>query len=152
MDEKYAALRLKNQLCFPLYAVSNLITRKYKPLLDSLDLTYTQYIVMMVLWEEKVTNEKLLCESLCLKSNTLTPLLKKLRDKDYIKKEKSKTDERNLVISLTAKGEQLQERALCVPESIAQEFHLSSEEAMTLYRTLYKILDQEKNRNRSAED
>ena len=88
MNDKYAALRLKNQLCFPLYAVSNLITRKYKPLLDELDLTYTQYIVMMVLWEEGRVNEKFLCEALCLKTNTLTPLLKKLEDKGYIKKEK----------------------------------------------------------------
>ena len=81
MDDRYSVLRLKNQLCFPLYAVSNLIIRKYKPLLNELDLTYTQYIVMMVLWEEKQVNEKFLCESLCLKSNTLTPLLKKLEEK-----------------------------------------------------------------------
>ena len=93
MDDKYASLRLKNQLCFPLYAVSNIITRKYKPLLDKLDLTYTQYIVMMVLWEEKQVNEKFLCEALCLKSNTVTPLLKKLEDKGYIKKSKE-NDER----------------------------------------------------------
>ena len=86
MNDRYAALRHKNQLCFPLYAVSNIITRKYKPLLDSLDLTYTQYIVMMVLWEEKSVNEKFLCDSLCLKSNTVTPLLKKLEDKGYIKR------------------------------------------------------------------
>ena len=88
MNDKYAAIRLKNQLCFPLYAVSNMITRKYKPLLDRLDLTYTQYIVMMVLWEEKRVNEKFLCEALCLKSNTVTPLLQKLSEKGFIKKEK----------------------------------------------------------------
>ena len=81
MSGRYEALRLKNQLCFPLYAVSNLITRKYKPLLERVDLTYTQYIVMMVLWEEEKVNEKFLCEALCLKSNTVTPLLKKLEDK-----------------------------------------------------------------------
>ena len=90
MSDKYDSLKLKNQLCFPLYAVSNLITRKYKPLLDKLDLTYTQYIVMMVLWEEKQVNEKLLCETLCLKSNTVTPLLKKLEEKGYIKKARTK--------------------------------------------------------------
>ena len=78
MEDKYDVLRLKNQLCFPLYAVSNMITRKYKPALDRLDLTYTQYIVMMVLWEEKQVNEKFLCETLCLRSNTIAPLLKKL--------------------------------------------------------------------------
>ena len=114
MTDKYASLRLKNQLCLPLYAVSNIITRKYKPLLDKLDLTYTQYIVMMVLWEEKHVNEKLLCEALYLKSNTVTPLLKKLEDKGYIKKDKDKADERNIVITLTKAGEKLQDKALCL--------------------------------------
>ncbi len=144
MNDKYASLRLKNQLCFPLYAVSNLITRKYKPLLDKLDLTYTQYIVMMVLWEEKRVNEKLLCEALYLKSNTVAPLLKKLEDKGYIKKEKDAADERNLVITLTSSGEKLQEEALCVPETMAKEFHLTPDEAASLYTTLYKMLDKER--------
>lgn len=146
MDDKYAALRLKNQLCFPLYAVSNMITRKYKHMLDKLDLTYTQYIVMMVLWEEKKVNEKFLCEALCLKSNTVTPLLKKLEAKGYIEKTKDTSDERNLVITLTDAGEKLQDKALCVPETIAQEFHLTQEEALTLYQTLYKMLDEERAR------
>lgn len=149
MEDKYAALRLKNQLCFPLYAVSNLITRKYKPLLDKLDLTYTQYIVMMVLWEEKQVNEKFLCEALCLKSNTVTPLLKKLEDKEYIKKSKDKGDERNLVITLTEEGEKLQDNALGVPECIAREFHLTPEEALELYRVLYKILGEEKEKEQN---
>ena len=148
MEDKYAVLRLKNQLCFPLYAVSNLITRKYKPLLDKLDLTYTQYIVMMVLWEEKQVNEKFLCEALCLKSNTVTPLLKKLEDKEYIKKSKDKGDERNLVITLTEEGEKLQDNALGVPECISREFHLTQEEALELYRVLYKILDEEKEKEK----
>ena len=148
MTDKYASLRLKNQLCFPLYAVSNLITRKYKPLLDKLDLTYTQYIVMMVLWEEKQVNEKLLCKALCLRSNTVTPLLKKLEDKGYIKKSKNKDDERNLVITLTEEGEKLQDKALSVPECIAREFHLTQEEASELYRVLYKLLDEEKEKEK----
>ena len=147
MNDKYAALRLKNQLCFPLYAVSNLITRKYKPLLDKLDLTYTQYIVMMVLWEKKQVNEKFLCEALCLKTNTVAPLLKKLEDKGYIKKERATDDERNLVITLTEAGDNLKDRALCVPETIAEEFHLTEQEAMALYRILYKMLDEEKTKN-----
>ena len=147
VDDKYASLRLKSQLCFPLYAVSNLITRKYKPILDRLDLTYTQYIVMMVLWEERQVNEKFLCEALFLKSNTVTPLLKKLEAKGYITKEKDASDERNLVITLTETGEKLQEDALCVPETIAQEYHLTPEEAMGLYQVLYKILDQERVKN-----
>ncbi len=144
MNDKYASLRLKNQLCFPLYAVSNLITRKYKPLLDKLDLTYTQYIVMMVLWEEKQVNEKFLCETLCLKSNTVAPLLQKLSSKGYIKKEKDGEDERHIVITLTKEGEKLQDKALCVPESISKEFHLTPDEAAEMYRILYKMLDEER--------
>ncbi|MBR7062929.1 MAG: MarR family transcriptional regulator [Clostridia bacterium] len=144
MNDKYASLRLKNQLCFPLYAVSNLITRKYKPLLDELDLTYTQYIVMMVLWEENQVNEQFLCRTLCLKSNTLAPLLKKLEEKGYVRKEKDSSDERNLVITLTDTGVALKDRALSVPECIAREFHLTPEEAASLYNTLYKILDEDK--------
>ncbi len=147
MDDRYASLRLKNQLCFPLYAVSNMITRKYKPMLDQLDLTYTQYIVMMVLWEEKQVNEKFLCEALCLKSNTITPLLKKLEAKGYIEKTKDSSDERNLMITLTPVGEQLKEKALTVPKTIAKEFHLSEEEASGLYQTLYKMLEEERKRN-----
>ena len=147
-NEKYTALRLKNQLCFPLYAVSNIITRRYKPLLDQLNLTYTQYIVMMVLWEEGEVNEKFLCEALFLQSNTMTPLLKKLTEKGYIRKERSGADERKLVITLTESGRTLQEKALCVPESIAKEFALTPEEAMSLYQTLYKILEQERKKTK----
>ena len=144
MKDKYESLRLRNQLCFPLYAVSNMITRKYKPLLDELDLTYTQYIVMMVLWEEEKVNEKLLCETLCLKSNTVTPLLKKLESKGYIKKCKDPEDERNLIITLTKTGENLKDKALEVPKGMACQVNLTKEEAMTLYKILYKMLDEEK--------
>ena len=142
MDNKYASLRLKNQLCFPLYAVSNIITRKYKPLLDKLNLTYTQYIVMMVLF---------LCEALCLKTNTVTPLLKKLEQKGYVTRQKDSEDERRLLIALTDSGVKLREKALCVPTAIAQEFHLTQEEATSLYTILYKILDEErKNSNENS--
>lgn len=151
MGGRYEALRLKNQLCFPLYAVSNLITRKYKPLLEKVDLTYTQYIVMMVLWEEEKVNEKFLCEALCLKSNTVTPLLKKLEEKGYIRKEKSRDDERNLVITLTETGRKLRDEALCVPEGIAREFNLNPDEAAALYRILYKMLDAEREKNAKQE-
>ena len=147
MDDRYSTLRLKNQLCFPLYAVSNMITRKYKPLLDKLELTYTQYIVMMVLWEEKQVNEKFLCDALFLKSNTLTPLLKKLETKGYITKKKDTSDERNLVITLTKAGEKLQDDALCVPKTIAKEYNLTQKEAKSLYQVLYKMLDQEREKN-----
>lgn len=147
MENKYEMLRLKNQLCFPLYAVSNLITRKYKPLLDRLDLTYTQYIVMMVLWEEEIANEKLLCKALGLKSNTLAPLLKKLENKGYIKKGKDESDGRSLSISLTIEGKKLQEEALFIPECMAKEFCLTNEESQLLYQMLYKIIDNEKEKS-----
>ena len=141
-SDRYAGLRLKNQLCFPLYAVSNQITRRYKPLLDRLDLTYTQYIVMMVLWEQRQVNEKFLCQALCLKSNTLTPLLQKLEAKGYIRRDKDPRDRRNLVITLTGQGDALENDALCVPETMAKEFRLTPEEAVSLYNILYKMMDQ----------
>ena len=144
MANKYDNLKLSNQLCFPLYAVSNKIIRNYKPLLDELDLTYTQYIVMMVLWEEENINESALGNKLFLKSNTLTPLLKKLEDKGYISLRRNSSDVRNLVIALTEKGRKLKERAICVPESIAKTINLSKQEALYLYGILYKILDDEK--------
>lgn len=142
--DKYDSLLLKNQLCFPTYAVSNKILRKYQPLLEKINLTYTQYIVMMVMWEKTQVNEKELCESLYLKSNTLAPLLKRLKEKGYIDIVKDKNDKRNLVISLTEKGKKLKEKAVDVPPSIAEEFNLTEEEAKFLYQILYKILNDEK--------
>ena len=99
---------------------------------------------MMVLWEQSPVNEKFLCEELCLKTNTLTPLLKKLESKGFIEKKKDSQDERNLVITLTEKGAELQDKALCVPETIAKEYHITQEEATSLYTILYKILDEER--------
>ena len=142
--DKYDSLLLKNQLCFPLYAVANKIVRKYKPLLDELDLTYTQYIVMMVLWEKKEVNEKELCETLKLQSNTITPLIQRLKGKEFINVNKSQDDKRNLVITLTSKGEKLKEKAVDIPASIAVEFNLTEEEVVFLYNILYKILNFEK--------
>ena len=142
--DKYDSLLLKNQLCFPTYAVANKILRKYQPLLDKLDLTYTQYIVMMVMWEKREVNEKELCEALHLKTNTIAPLIKRLKEKGYINISKDKLDKRNLKIVITKDGERLKEKAVEVPPSIAAEFNLSEEEARTLYKILYKILDYEK--------
>ena len=150
MTDRYAPLKLKNQLCFPLYAVSNMIIRKYKPLLDRLNLTYTQYIVMMVLWEKKQVNEKHLCGALCLKSNTVTPLLKKLQAKGYVNRAKDCSDGRNLIITLTEAGEALKEAALCIPETMAREFSLEPQESAELYRILYKMLDHGRENNNAA--
>lgn len=143
--DKYDSLKLENQLCFPLYAAAKEITRKYKPFLDKLDLTYTQYICMMVMWEHKSLNVKKLGEYIYLDSGTLTPLLKKLEDKGYIERKKNLEDERNLVISITDKGMKLRDDALSVPKSIGSCIPLSAEEAAVLYKVLYKILNNLKN-------
>ena len=138
--EQFYKLKLENQLCFPLYACSKEVIRRYKPFLDELDLTYTQYIAMMVMWEKKEVNVKALGECLYLDSGTLTPLLKKLESKGYITRTRSKEDERSLVVAITEKGEALKKDARCVPEKIGACMPLEPEEAMQLYQLLYKLL------------
>ena len=138
--EKYDCLKIENQLCFPLYAASKEVVRRYKPLLDELDLTYTQYIAMMVLWDRKQCNVKELGKCLYLDSGTLTPLLKKLESKGYIERVRSVEDERNLIVKVTKEGIALKDRALKVPGNIACCVCLEPEEAQELYRLLYKIL------------
>ena len=140
MDDKYNALKLENQLCFPLYACSKEVVRRYKPFLDELDLTYTQYITMMVMWEKGSINVKELGDRIFLDSGTLTPLLKKLESKGYITRERSKDDERNLIVSVTDEGLALRDRAIDVPYKMLQCVRLSREEAAELYRLLYKLL------------
>ena len=137
---KYDCLKLENQLCFPLYACAKEVVRKYKPILDKLDLTYTQYITMMVLWDKPDMNVKEIGDALYLDSGTLTPLLKKLEQKGYIKRTRSKADERSIDVTLTKKGEALKEKALAVPGKIGKCVPLSEDEAKTLYQLLYKIL------------
>ncbi len=139
--DKYDSLKLGNQLCFPLYAAAKEITRKYKPYLDKLNLTYTQYICMMVMWEHQSLNVKQLGEYLYLDSGTLTPLLKKLEEKGYIERKKKDSDERNLIITVTDKGLDLRDQALSVPQSMGSCISISSEEAELLYKVLYKILN-----------
>lgn len=137
----YNQLKLENQLCFPLYACSKEVVRLYKPLLDKLDLTYTQYIAMMVMWEEKEINVKRLGKALYLDSGTLTPLLKKLESKGYISRNKSDVDERNLVISITEKGEELKNLASEIPGEIVKCIDLDRDDAVQLHRILNKILE-----------
>ncbi len=136
----YDVLKLENQLCFPLYACSKEIIRRYKPFLDDIDLTYTQYIAMMILWEEEQATVKELGTRLYLDSGTLTPVLKKLENKGYIERKRSDTDERNLIVSVTDEGKKLRERAVCIPEKMAGCVNLEKEEAEQLYRILYKML------------
>ena len=137
----YDLLLLKNQLCFPTYAAANKIIRRYQPLLKELDLTYTQYVVMMVMWEKEVVNEKDLVNSLYLQANTLAPLLKKLKQKGYITINKDNKDKRNIVISLTKEGKELKDKAVNIPLTLAQEPWLTVEEAKEYRRLLYKIIN-----------
>ena len=138
--ENFDCLKLENQLCFPLYATSREVIKRYKPFLDEIDLTYTQYIAMMVLWEEGEINVKTLGEKLFLDSGTLTPLLKKLESKGYIERKRSCSDERNLIVSITKDGILLKEKAKNIPSKIGKCINLNEEDAKNLYEILYKIL------------
>lgn len=141
MGDKFDSLKLENQVCFPLYACSKEIIKKYKPFLDEIDLTYTQYIAMMVLWEQKQINVKELGSCLLLDSGTLTPVLKKLEQKGYITRKRSETDERVLMVSITKRGEDLKEKAVLIPQQMAACSTLSPEKSAMLYQLLYELLD-----------
>ena len=133
-------LKLENQLCFPIYLCSKEIIRKYTPWLKELDLTYTQYIVMMYFWEKEKSNVKEIGNTLLLDSSTLTPLLIKLEKKGYITRTRSKIDERNLEVIITDKGKKLKEKAVSIPQKMGECIALSKEEAITLYQLMYKVL------------
>ncbi|MDO4400389.1 MAG: MarR family transcriptional regulator [Coriobacteriia bacterium] len=138
--DKYAPLRLESQLCFPLYAASKEIVRRYKPLLDPLDLTYTQYITMMALWEHGQMSVSELGECLYLNSATLTPVLKRLEAKGYITRKRSTADERSVIVSITDEGMKLQDRALEVPYQMGTCVNMDPNEALALKQLLDKLL------------
>lgn len=140
-NEKYEALKLDNQLCFPLYACAKEIVRRYKPFLDDIDLTYTQYIAMMVLWEEKEINVKDLGGRLYLDSGTLTPVLKRLEQKGLISRQRDDNDERVLIASITQEGEALKEKAVEIPYKMAGCVKLDARDAKELYEILHKLLN-----------
>ena len=140
----YEMLKLENQLCFPLYAASREIVKKYKPYLDEIGLTYTQYITMMIFWNEKQINVKELGKKLYLDSGTLTPVLKNLEAKGYVRRHRSLDDERVLLVDVTEEGMQLREKAQQIPANIVKCVNLSYDEALALYRLLYKLLGDEK--------
>ena len=140
MNNKYDKLKLENQLCFPLYACSKEIVRKYKPFLDELDLTYTQYIAMMVLWEHRQISVKDMGALLYLDSGTLTPVLKKLEQKGYLVRARDSEDERVLNVTITELGEKLKEDAVLVPKKMGCCVCLEKEDADELYRLLHKVL------------
>ena len=143
MDKKYDALKLENQLCFPLYAAAREVVKRYRPYLDELDITYTQYITMMVIWEEKEITVKALGERLFLDSGTMTPVLKSLEAKGYVTRKRSTTDERSVSVFLTDNGEALKEKAVDIPAKVAGCTNLTAEEGLQLYKILYMILSKE---------
>ena len=140
-DMRYEALKLENQLCFPLYACAREVVKRYKPFLDDIDLTYTQYVTMMVLWEKPSVTSKEIGERLHLDSGTLTPVIKKLAEKGLVTRARSAEDERNLVVALTDAGLALRDRAACIPGQMGKCICLSPEDAQALYRILYQLLD-----------
>lgn len=142
MSNQYDALKLENQLCFPLYAVSKEIVRQYTPFLNEINLTYTQYIAMMVMWEKEEVSVKELGKKLFLDSGTLTPLLKNLEKKGLVTRERSKTDERFLIVRVTEEGMKLREKAVEIPTKIGQCISLEEQEALQLFTIVKKLLGQ----------
>ena len=136
-------LRLDHQLCFPLYACARKVTGLYTPYFRKLDLTYTQYIIFLVLWEQDGISVSQLGEKLYLDSGTLTPVLKALEKKGYVSRRRSEEDERVLIVEITEDGEALKKQAVTVPQRISECISLEPQEAMELYRILYKLLGKE---------
>lgn len=137
-------LKLANQVCFPIYALAKETVNFYRPLLDELDLTYPQYLVMLVLWEEEVQTVSQLGEKLLLDSGTLTPLLKRLEQKQLIKRCRSSVDERVVNITLTDQGNAIKGKAMCIPARLLQSLNISIEDLTTLKTIIQKILNQKK--------
>ena len=142
MDYDYReAMKLDNQLCFPIYAASRVITSLYTPYLKPLGLTYTQYILFLVLWEKDGLTVGEICKRLMLDSGTLSPILKKLRDRGYIEKQQSASDERSFIIMLTDKGRELQVQAKDIPLQVGSCVNIESEKAIQLRDLLNELLD-----------
>ncbi|MEI8085871.1 MAG: MarR family transcriptional regulator [Paludibacter sp.] len=142
----YEQLKLENQICFPLYAASRLITRAYQDDLDALDITYPQYLVLMVLWEFEELTVNEIAEKLILKTNTVTPLLKRMEAQQLLMREQSKTDQRKVLITLTGKGRNLQISAAEIPFRLVNKLNSSGneiklEEALELKSRLYKLIN-----------
>ena len=147
MDRDYhASMKLANQLCFPLYAAARNVTALYTPLLKPLGLTYTQYLVFLVLWEQDGIPVGEICEKLMLDNGTVSPLLKKMEKAGYITRSRSQEDDRIVVITLTEEGRALREKAKDVPAKVAGCLDLPPEKAQTLYGLLYELLENQKNR------
>ncbi len=146
--DHHEAMKLTNQLCFPLYAASRNVISLYTPWLKPLGLTYTQYIVFLVLWEKDGITVGEICGKLMLDNGTLSPLLKKMQQAGYIDRKRSEEDDRMVLITLTEKGRALQEKVREVPGKVAGCIDLTPEKAQTLYALLYELLDNQQSRNK----
>ena len=133
-------LKLDKQLCFPLYALSRLITKAYQPLLESLDLTYPQYLVLLVLWENEALTVKQLGEKLLLDSGTLTPLLKRMEQRQWLSRQRDPRDERSVIVTLQPAGRALQAQAHEIPLKLAEQLELSPPEIDTLRTQLCQLI------------
>ena len=134
-------LLLDTQLCFPLYACAREVVKRYRPMLDAINLTYTQYITMMVLWETPCISSRQLGRRLFLDSGTLTPVLKKLENMGYVNRKRDEKDERNLILTLTEAGQDLKTRAALIPRQMASCIRLDQQDAFQLYTLLHRLLD-----------
>lgn len=139
--DQHKTPQLGNQLCFPLYVIAKEITGLYRPLLEELDITYPQYLVMMVLWEHQRLTVNQIGEKLFLDSGTITPLLKRLEAKSYIVRQRKIEDERVVEISLTDEGERLQDKACLIPEKMNDRLNLSETDVEELKQAISKLLD-----------
>ncbi|MCR5112319.1 MAG: MarR family transcriptional regulator [Acholeplasmatales bacterium] len=139
-NNEYDCLKLENQLCFPLYAAARNITSAYTPFLKPLGLTYTQYVVFLVLFDHPEINVGELGKTLYLDSGTLTPLLKKMESEGYLTRHRSKEDERITIVNITEKGLEMRETLREVPAKVGCKLKLEPEEAKELYKLLYKVL------------
>lgn len=141
-------MKLEHQLCFPLYAAARSVTGLYTPQLKKLGLTYTQYIVFLVLWEKDGIPVGEICEKLMLDNGTVSPLLKKMEQAGYITRSRSAEDDRVVVITLTERGRKLQEQAKNIPDEVGSCIDLPPEKAQTLYELLYELLGNSKNHSK----
>ena len=137
---EYDSLKLENQLCFPLYAASRLVTKCYQPLLEEFDLTYPQYLVLLILWETDSVNLKVISDKLHLQTNTITPLLKRMEDAGLIDRTRSPDDERSMIISLTKNGQELKLKVIKIPGLLTSNIGISLDEAHQLHGLLYKLI------------
>ena len=134
-------LKLENQLCFPFYSVSRLIVRKYQPYLDALEITYPQYLVLLVLWETDSQAVNQIAQTLFLQTSTITPLLKRLEGQGIVQRGKSLADERKVIISLTEKGKHMKEQAAHIPHKLAENLTIPESELGELRNMLHRMID-----------